>query len=94
MVHGESQNAGGRMNDDPIEYQIFRRQDGKSIPGKPEKEVIFVGCNGIRHVSFVERARFDALGIRSTSVQSSQVVGSCDGQCDQSPLGTFTFVER
>ena len=83
------------MNEDPISYRIFRRVDGEFIPGTRQREVTFTGCNDHRHVRYVDHATFDEEGFAvKTSVQSSEVVGACDGSCSAADMGNFTYVSR
>ena len=83
------------MSEDPIRYRIFRRRDGRFIPKTRRREITFTGCNGERHVSYVDHATFDKHGLAvATSVQSSLVVGACDHTCSGRDLGTFTYVPR
>jgi hypothetical protein len=82
------------MDEEPIKFRIFRRQDGE-FTGPRQRKVHFTGCNGNRHVSYVDLATFDEDGLATaTSVQSHAVVGACDHSCASADLGNFLYVTR
>lgn len=82
------------MDEEPIKFRIFRRVDGE-FTGPSTRLVHFTGCNDFSHVLYTDHAEFDKQGLAvSTSVQSSSVVGACDGSCSGEHLGNFTYVPR